>query len=270
MRNKILSFLLLLAAGLALLPLENSVRAERMQLKYGGPRVSIKLREAIGQNLAIALLAGMRGVVADFMWIDGHGYWEKKQWLRQYRCIEVVATLQPQAVMFWDLGQWHMAWNIGYGVLSDPKNRTKAEGIKREHEWHEKAREFLARGIENIPNRYDLYFTMGWLYYEKLSKDCDQPPCREAFCKAAEYFHKAASFRTHPSLSCVFTRGRWRSVVKSRPLTKNGSASGSWTTRKCRRPGTLSSARFGDWKMNYKFPMTRAYFPHRYHHDGQD
>ena len=87
----------------------------------------------------------MRGIVADFMWINGHDYWEKKEWLRQYRNIEVVAALQPQAVMFWDLGQWHMAWNIGYGVLSDPKNRTKAEGLKREHEWHEKAREFLER-----------------------------------------------------------------------------------------------------------------------------
>ena len=204
MRNKMLSFILLLAVGLALLPLENSVRAERMQLKYGGARVSIKLREAIGQNLAIALLAGMRGVVADFMWINSHGYWEKKEWLRQYRSIEVVATLQPQALMFWDLGQWHMAWNIGYGVLSDPKNRTKAEGIKREREWHEKAREFLERGIQNIPNHYDLYFTMGWLYYEKLSKDCDQPPCREAFCKATEYFRKAASFPDAPQFVARF------------------------------------------------------------------
>jgi hypothetical protein len=204
MRNRIFSFILLLAIGLALLPLENSVRAERIQLKYGGARVSIKLREAIGQNLAIALLAGMRGVVADFLWINSHGYWEKKEWLRQYRNIEVVATLQPQALMFWDLGQWHMAWNIGYGVLSDPKNRTKAEGIKREREWHEKAREFIERGIENIPNRYDLYFTMGWLYYEKLSKDCDQPPCREAFCKAVEYFRKAASFPDAPQFVMRF------------------------------------------------------------------
>ncbi len=39
MRNKILVTLLLLVAGLVLLPLENSVRAERMQLKYGGARL---------------------------------------------------------------------------------------------------------------------------------------------------------------------------------------------------------------------------------------
>lgn len=195
---KLIVTILLFAIGLALLPLENSMRHERLQMKYGGAHVTFQLREAIGQNLAIALLAGMRGIVADFLWIQGHGFWEKREWLRQYRNIEVVVTLQPQSVMFWDLGQWHMAWNIGYGAYSDPKNRTKAEAIKREREWHEKAREFLARGIENIPNRYDLYFTMGWLYFEKLSKDCDDPPCNDAFCTSAEYLGKAASFTNAP------------------------------------------------------------------------
>jgi len=204
MRNKVLVAILLLVAGLVLLPVENAVRAERVQLKYGGARVSVQLREVIGQNLAIALLAGMRGVVADFLWITSHDYWEKKEWLRQYRNIQIVSALQPQSLLFWDLGQWHMAWNIGYGALSDPKNRTKAEGVKREREWHEKAREFLVRGIENIPNRYDLYFTMGWLYYSKLSKDCDEPPCREAYCKAAEYFGKAASFPDAPQFVTRF------------------------------------------------------------------
>jgi hypothetical protein len=198
MRTKLIVVLLLFGAGLGMLPMENSIRAQRLKMKYGGARVTFQLREAIGQDLAIALLAGMRGVVADLLWIHSHSFWEKKEWLRQYRDIEVVATLQPQSVLFWDLGQWHMAWNIGYGALTDPKNVTKAEGIKREREWHQKAREFLERGIENVPNRYDLYFAMGWLYYEKLGKDCDEPPCREAYCKSAEYFKKAASFPEAP------------------------------------------------------------------------
>ncbi len=198
MGMKLLVAILLLGAGLALLPVENSVRAQRMRLKYGGARVTFELREAIGQNLAIALLAGLRGVVADFLWLQSQGFWEKQEWLRQYRDMEIAVTLQPQSVLFWDLGAWHMGWNIAYGALSDLQNRTRAEGIKREREWHEKAREFLQRGIENVPNRYDLYFYMGWLYYEKLSKNCDMPPCQEAYCQAAEYFKKAASFSDAP------------------------------------------------------------------------
>ena len=219
MKTKLIVVILLFAAGLAMLPMENSIRAQRLKMKYGGARVTFQLREAIGQNLAIALLAGMRGVVADFLWIHSHGFWEKKEWLRQYRDIEVVVTLQPQSVLFWDLGQWHMAWNIGYGALTDPKNVTKAEGIKREREWHEKAREFLERGIENIPNRYDLYFSMGWLYYEKLSQDCDEPPCREAYCKAAEYLKKASSFPDAP---------QFVPRLYARALEKCGDVMGAW------------------------------------------
>ena len=134
MGMKLLVAMLLFGTGLALLPVENSVRAQRLRLKYGGARVTFELREAIGQNLAIALLAGLRGVVADFLWIQSHGFWEKKEWLRQYRDMVVVTTLQPQSILFWDLGSWHMAWNIGYGSLVDPANRTRAEGIKRQRE----------------------------------------------------------------------------------------------------------------------------------------
>src|SRR5208282_1306077 len=92
---KLLVVIILFGIGFALLPLENSLRTERLQMKYGGARVTFQLREAIGQNLAIALLAGMRGIVADFLWIQSHSFWEKKEWLRQFRNIEVVVTLQP-------------------------------------------------------------------------------------------------------------------------------------------------------------------------------
>ena len=186
---KILVTLLLFAAGLLLRPVENSIHAERKALKYGGSDVSLEMRDRLGQGMAIGLLAGFRGVVADFLWIQSHGFWEKKEWIRQYRNIELVTTLQPQSVMFWDLGQWHMAWNIAYAALTDPENRTKAEGIKRQREWQERARDFLDRGLENIPNRYDLYFMMGYLYQEKF-KD---------YCQAAKYYDLAARFKDAPS-----------------------------------------------------------------------
>jgi hypothetical protein len=194
MRTKLLVVLVLVLPALLLMPLERRINAERRVLKYGGAHVSREVRGSIGQGTAIALLAGFRGVVADFLWIQSHSYWEKKEWLRQYRNIELVTLLQPQSVMFWDLGQWHMAWNIAYGARSDPANRTEAEGIKREREWQQRAREFLSRGIDNLPNRYDLYFALGWLYWQKLNKW--QPDADE---RAAEYFGVAAAFPDAPT-----------------------------------------------------------------------
>jgi|YelNatPaOPRAMG01_1025707.scaffolds.fasta_scaffold01363_8 hypothetical protein len=193
MRTKILAALVVVGPALLLAPVERRIQAERKHLKYGGIPVTRQVREVIGQGTAMALLAGFRGVVADFLWIQSQTFWEKREWLRQYRNIELVTLLQPQSVLFWDVGQWHMAWNIAYGARTDPANRTEAAGIKREREWQERAREFLQRGIENIPHRYNLYFAMGWLYWQKFSKW--QP---EAYARAAEYFGRALAFPDAP------------------------------------------------------------------------
>jgi hypothetical protein len=171
-----------------MMPLSAQIHAERARLKYGGASVNRRLREQIGQGMAIGLLAGFRGVVADFVWIQSHGFWEKKQWLQQYRDILVVTTLQPQSVLFWDIGAWHMAWNIGYAERVDTNNLTEAMGIKRERLWHERAEEFLKRGINNVPNRYELYFKLGWLYLQKFKDPCS----------ATVYYRKAIEFPDAP------------------------------------------------------------------------
>ena len=63
MSMKLLVAILLFGIGFTLLPLEGSLRAERLQMKYGGSRVTFQLRDAIGQNLAIALLAAAAGAL---------------------------------------------------------------------------------------------------------------------------------------------------------------------------------------------------------------
>jgi hypothetical protein len=189
MPGKLIAMLLIVVPMWLMQPLDNHIRAERQALKYGGAHVNRSLRLQLGQGMAIALLAGFRGVVADFVWIQSHGYWEKKEWLRQYRDMEMVVTLQPQSTLFWDTSAWHMAWNIGYAVSVDTNVYTKAQGLKRQREWWDRAGEFLKRGIDNVPNRYDLYFSLAWLYDQKY-KD---------FCRAEELFGKAASFPEAPN-----------------------------------------------------------------------
>jgi hypothetical protein len=189
MRRKLIAVLVLVVPMWLMVPLTNHIHTQRQAMKYGGANVSRKMRLEIGQGMAIALLAGFRGVVADFLWIQSHGYWEKKQWLRQYQKMKQVVTLQPQSTVFWDSGAWHMAWNIGYATSVDTNVYTQAQATRRQHEWWERAEDYLKTGIENIPNKYDLYFSLAWLYDQKF-KD---------YCRAEEYFGKAATFKTAPS-----------------------------------------------------------------------
>lgn len=196
-RTNLMAALVLVVPAMGLSPLERQIHAERNRLRYGTVKVAMGVRDRVSQNTAIALLAGFRSIVADFLWIHGHGYFEKREWLRQYRDMETSVLLEPQSALFWDVGAWHMAWNIGYAVSVDPSNRTFAVGIKRQREWWDKARDFLRRGQENIPNRPDLYFSTGWLYAEKYKEPC----------KAQEYYHKALTAPEPPACMGIRLEG---------------------------------------------------------------
>src|SRR5437867_5812428 len=139
MRVHLIAALVLTVPAMALAPLEQRIHRERNRLKYGSAKAALTLHDRISQNAWIALLAGFRGVVADFIWIQGHQFWENKQWLRQYRTLETTVMLQPQSILFWDVGAWHMAWNIGYAERIATNNLTQAQGLARERIWHEHA-----------------------------------------------------------------------------------------------------------------------------------
>lgn len=207
MRALLLAMLCMLLAAWGTFPLQQRIERERLKLKFGSAHVTRQMRDVIGQGMAIGLLAGFRGIVADFLWIQSHAHWEKKQWLQQYNKMQMVTTLQPQSVLFWDAGAWHMAWNIGYAERTDTNNYTEAQGIKRELVWHERAREFLLRGIQNIPNRYDLYFKLGWLYDQKFKDPC----------MAAEQYGIAASF---PDVPTYVVRMHCRKLAECGKLTE--------------------------------------------------
>lgn len=199
MHRPVIAILVLILPAMALAPMERQIHRERNELKYGSAKSALALPERISQSAWIALLAGFRGIVADFLWIRGHQFWETRQWLRQYRMIESTVALQPLSTYFWDVGAWHMAWNIGYAESIDTNNVTTAQGLKRERIWHEHAEAFLKRGIENIPNRYDLYFKLGWLYQQKFKDDC----------RAEQYYEKAVSFPNAPAyIGRVYARAR--------------------------------------------------------------
>lgn len=201
LRARFLALLLVALPAWLMTPLQRQIVQERRQLAYGGAPVTRELRDQIGQGMAIALLAGFRGIAADFIWIRGHDYWEKRQWFKQAECIENTAKLQPRSTFFWDSGAWHMAWNIAYAERIGTNGSTVAQAITRERYWHQRGRAFLERGLQNIPNRFDLYFKLGWLYEQKLARDCggDVDCAKTNFTKAAELFDKASEFPNCPT-----------------------------------------------------------------------
>lgn len=150
---------------------------------------NMDMRGKITQDAAVAVLGGFRGIVTDFMWLDAHNDWEKRQWFRMKPKLDTVVLLQPHFLDYWDIGAWHMAWNISYDASVNTAEPREAFRLKEQRYWIDEGEKFLREAIANNPDSWLLYFKLGWLLDQK----------KQDFKQAAVYFRKASEFPDAPS-----------------------------------------------------------------------
>jgi hypothetical protein len=190
MKIKLIAILLLVASSLLLFPLEERIRETRREILGEEPQIHAAWREVIGQQAMLAMLAGFRGIVADFLYLRGHGYWEKQEWILQYKYMSMACTLQPHSITFYELASWHFAWNVSYAARVDT-SLTEEERHKAEREWIEKGRDLMLEGVRNNPTNYEFYFYLGFLYGNKWRIRVNE---QEGYCEAAKWYAKAYEF----------------------------------------------------------------------------
>lgn len=167
------------------LPAERAIFAQHRSASGGhlrGAELDLNLREKLGQFGFIAALSGFRSIVADILFIQAHVAWEQTEWGRVLLLLQQVTTLQPRAVLFWDMAAWHMAWNASAAALNDPTQPRLALRIKAQREYFALGKDFLERGIKNNPEEPRLYESLARLYKEKYH---DHERASELFAKAA-------------------------------------------------------------------------------------
>ena len=182
-------FVLLLGFGALKLPIERNLAATHRRLHFHGAELNLSLREQIGQLGFVAALSGFRSLVADVLFIQAHVAWEETEWGRVLLLFRQVTTLQPRSVLFWDMAAWHMAWNASVAALNDRSQPRLALRIKTAREYYALGKDFLERGIQNNPERPQLYESLARLYKERYKNHA----------AAAEFFAKAAALPGAPS-----------------------------------------------------------------------
>lgn len=175
--------------GTAKLPMEHAISEEHRRLHFRAVDFNLGLREQVGQLGFVAALSGFRSLVADALFVQAHVAWERTEWARVLLLFRQVTTLQPRALLFWDMAAWHMAWNASTAALNDRTQPRLALRIKAQREYLALGRDFLERGIKNNPDRPQLYEALARLYRDKYN-DHEH---------AAEFFAKAASLPGAPS-----------------------------------------------------------------------
>ena len=169
-RNWVLIPLVLALTGLVKRPFEVSLAADRPHA--AGLGLNLKTREMIGQGMSLALLGGFRALVGDFLWISAHGAWEQHRWFTMRQDFEVCMTLQPHAIMFWDMASWHLAWNASHAAFNNPDEPLLAVRLRDQRLWMRAGRDLLERGIANNPDNSFLYEKLAWMLHEKFQDTC--------------------------------------------------------------------------------------------------
>src|SRR6202140_1704766 len=153
--------------GVARLPMEHAISVTHRELRLRAVDFNLGLREQLGQLGFVAALSGFRSLVADALFIQAHVAWEKTEWGRVLFLFRQVTTLQPRAILFWDMAAWHMAWNASVAAMNDPSQPRLALRMKAQREYFALGKDFLERGIKNNPDKPQLYEALARLYREK-------------------------------------------------------------------------------------------------------
>jgi tetratricopeptide (TPR) repeat protein len=195
MIRALLVFVILMALGALKLPIERDLAAVHRQEHFRGVAFNLDLREKLGQLGFIAALSGFRSIVADALFIQAHVAWERTEWGRVLLLFRQVTTLQPRAILFWDMAAWHMAWNASVAALNDKTQPRLALRVRAQREYFALGKDFLERGIKNNPDRPQLYDALARLYKEKYKNHE----------RASEFFAKAATLPEAPGYERRFS-----------------------------------------------------------------
>jgi len=168
---------------------EIGIERQQNDLRYHGLVVTRQLRDQLSQGLTIGILAGFRNIVADFVWLQVTVAWEKYEWFKMDALINLVTSLEPRSILFWDNGGWQLAWNVSIFVKEDVIHQPNE--LRRLHDarfWIYRGLDVYRRGIENNPESWILRAHTALLYQQRLSD----------FREAAVYYQQAADMPGAP------------------------------------------------------------------------
>jgi hypothetical protein len=197
-----LCFLVLLAFGLAKLPLERALTRDLHAAHFLEYQLNLDVRAQAGQMGFVAALSGYRAVVADFLWIKAYVAWTRTEWGRMKFLMDAVTTLQPRATTFWDQASWHMAWNAGVAARDNPRQPNEKLRLKAEREYIEIGKQYLLDGIKHNPDRAVLFESLGHLYEQKLYDHCRAAQAYEQAAKRPDAMPYVRRFAVYELARC--------------------------------------------------------------------
>ncbi len=153
----------LLLFGAARLPFDRSLDAWRLQLGFGS-LVSAQetFRERVSQNALIAVLGGLRSVVAVFLDLGARESWAKSNYGEVEQAYRFIQRLQPEVFYYWDIGQWMLASNAAAYYFYEDEDRSAVNSLLCES-YAQKGVDMLIEGARYLPHDYRIHQALAQL-----------------------------------------------------------------------------------------------------------
>ena len=190
-RKWLMAALILLAGGIARLPLEHAFSKELQTHRLAEEKINLSLRDELGQSFFIAVIGGFRSLVASIVEVENLDAWQEQNWAKVDAAYTLCTRLQPREYHYWDFRAWMSSHNaFDYYLYEDMTRPGLQPWIRQNLVDH--AIEVLKEGMEHLPNDYRLPRSLAM-----LMADFDKNRDANHF-EASHWYHKAWELR--PSL----------------------------------------------------------------------
>ncbi len=195
--HTLVAMLLLIGGGLALLPASRALRRAETEGGLRLPPPVAGTTDALGQQLYLFSLGGLRSLSAEILTLDATTAWIENDWPRLSRRWKSITTLCPHRVNYWVRAARDMHTNAASAATRD-KRLDERERVRQSLHYLAEGERLLLEGIANNPGDPTLYARLGDMYsdiYRRPQYGKAVAAYREAIrCGASAHFFERQIF----------------------------------------------------------------------------
>ena len=143
-----------------------------------------------GFVLKLAMIGGMRGIVANALWTKAHEYEKIHEWDKLKATVDFITKLQPHFLSIWTFQGWNLAYNVS----------VEWDAPEDKYEWIKKGINFLRQGVQKNSRMKtpDLIWDTAWTYYHKYGMADEAIILRRIFRDDPDDDPVAKNFKVSP------------------------------------------------------------------------
>ena len=162
-------FFVLLSFGFAKYRYEDKLSRDMVSLKLIQPPLREGTSLQLGQTGAAVALGGLRSLVAAIWNFRAFLHFEELDWIKVEETYEIITTLQPQTIYYWDTGAWQLHTNAS-SYYKEKEDLSPFRQRSMQKRYIEKGSSLLELGLIENPDNWKLHRELSrvWTEFHKL------------------------------------------------------------------------------------------------------